>query len=312
MPAVDVRDLSHAFGEQVALREVDFRVEEGELFGVIGPDGAGKTTLFRVLTTLLVPQRGSAEVLGRDTVADFRQLRREIGYMPGEFSLYADLTVRENLDFFATIFGTTVEENYGLVEEIYVQLEPFARRRAGKLSGGMKQKLALCCALIHAPGILFLDEPTTGVDAVSRVEFWDMLGRLRERGITIVVSTPYMDEASRCQRVGLMQGGRLLRVDTPEGVRAGYGHPLYRVTARERYRLLQLLRGRRDTLRADPFGEHVHLTTEHPISPPALADLGDELREAGLTDVEAVPADPTIEDVFLDLLAREDAPEPVG
>lgn len=218
MKAIEVEHISKSYGEVAALRDVSFDVEAGELFGLIGPDGAGKTTLFRLLTTLLKPDAGRASVVGLDIVNDYRDIRKQVGYMPGRFSLYSDLTVRENMDFFASIFGTIIEENYDMVAPIYRQIEPFSDRRAGKLSGGMKQKLALSCALIHKPKVLFLDEPTTGVDVVSRVEFWDMLYALRQQGITILVSTPYMDEAQRCSRVALINKGQILAIDTPQTI----------------------------------------------------------------------------------------------
>lgn len=218
MSAIEVSHISKNYGEVQALKDVNFTVEKAELFGLIGPDGAGKTTLFRLLTTLMEPDEGYAKVAGLDCVKDYRQIRQLVGYMPGRFSLYPDLSVEENLSFFASIFGTTIKENYDLVAPIYRQIEPFRTRRAGKLSGGMKQKLALCCALIHKPEVLFLDEPTTGVDVVSRVEFWDMLSELRNQGITILVSTPYMDEAQRCGRTALINEGCVLDIDTPDSI----------------------------------------------------------------------------------------------
>src|SRR5262249_9118259 len=236
--AVVARGLVKRFGGNAALDGVSFAVGAGELFGFIGPDGAGKTTLFRILATLMVPDGGSAEVLGADPVRRLRALRRRIGYMPGRFSLYPDLSVEENTRFFASVFGTTLEQERERIAPIYSQLEPFKDRRAGALSGGMKQKLALCCALVHRPEILFLDEPTTGVDAVSRREFWDLLGRLKAHGLTAVVSTPYMDEADRCDRVALIQQGRLLTVDTPADVVRSFGRPLFGVHANERYKAL--------------------------------------------------------------------------
>lgn len=214
----------------VALSDISFSVNQGEIFGLIGPDGAGKTTLFRILTSLILPDSGKAQVCGLNPVADFKELRLKIGYMPGRFSLYQDLTVEENLQFFATVFGTTIKENYHLIKDIYSQIEPFKTRPAGKLSGGMKQKLALSCALVHKPEILFLDEPTTGVDAVSRREFWDMLKRLKDHGITIVVSTPYMDEASLCNRIGLINKGKLLSVDTVNAINGKYPYPIFSVS----------------------------------------------------------------------------------
>src|SRR3954468_17092649 len=229
MKIVEATSLKKNYGKKAAvhaLHDISFNVEAGELFGIIGPDGAGKTSLFRILTTLLLPDGGAASVDGLDVVKDFKAIRQRVGYMPGRFSLYQDLTIEENLEFFATIFNTTIQENYDLIKDIYSQIEPFKDRRAGKLSGGMKQKLALSCALIHKPSVLFLDEPTTGVDAVSRKEFWEMLRHLKEQGITILVSTPYMDEASLCDRVALIQNGAILSVDKPDGVIAAYKHPL--------------------------------------------------------------------------------------
>lgn len=225
--AITVNGISKRYGKVQALKGVNMSVEEGELFGLIGPDGAGKTTLFRLLTTLLLPDEGTATVCGYDLVKEYRLIRQQVGYMPGRFSLYSDLSVEENLRFFASLFDTTIEENYSLVAPIYSQIEPFRNRKAGKLSGGMKQKLALSCALIHKPRVLFLDEPTTGVDVVSRVEFWDMLQNLRRQGITILVSTPYMDEAQRCTRVALINGGTILGIDTPDEVIRKSGQPTF-------------------------------------------------------------------------------------
>ncbi len=218
MNAIEVKHISKSYGAVKALQDVSLTVEHGDLFGLIGPDGAGKTTLFRLLTTLLVPDSGSASVEGLDIVRDYQMIRRQVGYMPGRFSLYPDLTVEENMRFFASLFGTTLEANYDLVAPIYSQIEPFKHRPAGKLSGGMKQKLALSCALIHKPTVLFLDEPTTGVDVVSRIEFWDILQGLRQQGITILVSTPYMDEAQRCNRVALINEGRIMDIDMPQRI----------------------------------------------------------------------------------------------
>ncbi len=215
MNAIEAHTLEKSYGSIKALKGVSFDVGKGEIFGLIGPDGAGKTSIFRILATLILPDSGSASVLGLDTVRNYKAIRTRVGYMPGRFSLYPDLSVKENLDFFANIFGVTLEENYDLVAPIYRQIEPFRERRAGKLSGGMKQKLALCCALIHKPEVLFLDEPTTGVDAVSRVEFWEMLLSLKEAGISILASTPYMDEAARCDRIAFMTEGRILETCSP-------------------------------------------------------------------------------------------------
>lgn len=242
MKDIVVQEVNKAYGEVQALQDISLHIDEGELFGLIGPDGAGKTSLFRILTTLLLADSGTASVCGLDVVRDYKEIRWRVGYMPGRFSLYQDLTVEENLNFFATVFNTTVRENYDLIRDIYVQIEPFRKRKAGKLSGGMKQKLALSCALIHRPDVLFLDEPTTGVDPVSRVEFWDMLDRLKRQGITILVSTPYMDEASRCDRIALMRNGRCLSVDTPEGIRSTFDNYLYAIRSASMYKLLLDLR----------------------------------------------------------------------
>src|SRR5882757_2279037 len=242
MPAVTVSNIIKKYGTKkapvTALQGISFEVSQGELFGIIGPDGAGKTSLFRILTTLLLADGGTAMVDGLDVVKGYKKIRERVGYMPGRFSLYQDLTVKENLDFFATIFNTSIEENFDLVKDIYSQIEPFKDRRAGKLSGGMKQKLALSCALIHRPTVLFLDEPTTGVDAVSRKEFWEMLKRLKEQGITILVSTPYMDEASLCDRVALLQSGKILSINTPQGIVEEFGRTLL---AAKSSNMLQLL-----------------------------------------------------------------------
>ncbi len=296
--AIQAFSLSKSFGQTAAASDISFDVGVGELFGLIGPDGAGKTTVFRMLTSLLIPDRGSATVLGLDTVKEYRKLRPRIGYMPGDFSLYRDLSVEENLTFFASIFNTTVAENYHLVEDIYVQLEPFRKRRADKLSGGMKQKLALCCALIHEPDVLFLDEPTTGVDAVSRSEFWDMLDRLIDRGITIVVSTPYMDEASRCHRVALMQEGRVMQIGVPQNISESYPHPLWSVRTGDMYRLPQDLTNADFTISAHRFGDSVHLTTCSNISPEEISEF---LKAQGHQAPVLNRINASVEDVFLQL-----------
>lgn len=303
MPVIDARHLSKSFDDVTAVRDVSFTVDEGEIFGVIGPDGAGKTTLFRLLTTLLLPDAGTASVLELDVVDDYRTLRPRLGYMPGRFSLYPDLSVRENLEFFASAFGTTIEQNYDLIEPIYRQIEPFRDRRAEALSGGMKQKLALSCALVHRPELLVLDEPTTGVDAVSRTEFWDMLKRLQEAELTILVSTPYMKEAVRCDRVALMQDGRLLQIDTPTAITAQYDRPLLAVSADDRYRLLQVLRAYPHAEAVYPFGEVVHVTEERSEAHPE--ELKRHLESEGLTDVEVRPIDASIEDQFIALMSEE-------
>jgi ABC-type multidrug transport system ATPase subunit len=295
------------FGAAQALDGVTVSVGEGELFGFIGPDGAGKTTLFRILTTLLVPDAGSARVLGLDVVKDLWALRSRVGYMPGRFSLYPDLSVAENLEFFASVFGTTVEAEYELIAPIYRQIEPFRDRRAGALSGGMKQKLALSCALVHRPDILFLDEPTTGVDAVSRRELWDLLGRLRATGLTIVVSTPYMDEAGRCDRVALIQKGRILAVDRPGAIGDRYPLPLFAVRSASRYRLLEGLRRFPHAASVYPFGEELHYTDARRGVPDEMVmrELGVYLAAEGIDDAMVAPIRAGIEDAFMAMMGNE-------
>src|SRR6476660_8906495 len=267
MKAVVVDKIVKRYGEKKdvveALHGVSFDVEKGELFGLIGPDGAGKTSLFRILTTLLLPDGGNATVDSFDVVKDYKAIRNRVGYMPGRFSLYQDLTVAENMEFFSTIFNTSIEENYDLVRDIYSQIEPFKDRRAGKLSGGMKQKLALSCALIHRPTVLFLDEPTTGVDAVSRKEFWEMLKRLKQQDITILVSTPYMDEAGLCDRVALIQSGKILSINTPKGVVDQFGKKLYAVKSSDMLHLLNDLKKHEEVEDAYPFGEFHHVVMKN-------------------------------------------------
>jgi ABC-2 type transport system ATP-binding protein len=308
-PAVSVSALGKRFGGIVALDDVTFDVRAGELFGLIGPDGAGKTTLFRMLTTVQLPDAGSARVLGLDIVKDHRAIRSRIGYMPGRFSLYPDLSVEENLRFFASVFGTTLEAGAPIIASIYSQLAPFADRRAGALSGGMKQKLALCCALVHRPELLLLDEPTTGVDAVSRREFWDLLETLRADGLTIVASTPYMDEAARCQRIALIQRGRILDVAEPRTIGARFGRPLLAVRSAERVRLLRALRALPDAHSAFPFGDAVHYAaaSANGEAPAVVAELRRALAEQGIHDAEVTPIEPGIEDVFMELMLREPA-----
>ncbi len=301
VPAVEVRGLVRRYGETRAIEDVSFEVRPGELYGVIGPDGAGKTTLFRILVTLLLPDAGTARVLGHDVVKDLWTLRRLIGYMPGRFSLYPDLSVLENLTFFASLFDTTLEQARATIAPIWVQLEAFAGRRAGALSGGMKQKLALCCALVHRPAILFLDEPTTGVDTVSRREFWDLLARLRAEGLPIVVSTPNMDEAVRCDRVSLMQGGRLLATDRPEEIGRRYPRPLLAVRGADVLGLLGALRRFPHAAAVWPFGESVHYTDARTDVPPdAIArELVIHLEASGLGGVSLAPVAASIEDAFM-------------
>ena len=299
MSAIEVHNLSKSYGKVQALDSVSFSVERGELFGLIGPDGAGKTTLFRLLTTLLKPDSGSAEVDGCDTAEDYLAIRSRVGYMPGRFSLYPDLSVEENLQFFAALFGVTIEDSYDLIAPIYKQIEPFRTRRAGKLSGGMKQKLALSCALIHRPNVLFLDEPTTGVDAVSRSELWDMLSELKERGITILVSTPYMDEASRCDRIALCNEGRILKIDTPEGIVRGFDKQLYGISAKNMFSLLEKARTADGVEDCYPFGEKHHLVAREEFDEAKfVAQLGD------IEGLQIIRTAPTIEDMFIKLMKR--------
>jgi len=296
---ITVRNISKSYKRVKALDDISFEVKPGELFGLIGPDGAGKTTLFRILTTLLIADKGEASVAGYDVVNDYKAIRNHVGYMPGRFSLYQDLTVEENLNFFATIFGTTIEENYDLIKDIYIQIEPFKNRRAGKLSGGMKQKLALCCALIHKPKVLFLDEPTTGVDPVSRKEFWEMLKRLQQKGITILVSTPYMDEAALCDRIALMTDGQILQLSTPDAIIASFPKKIFKVRTAETYRLIQDLKVFTQTHSAYPFGEYMHFTSK--VTDFKADNLTDFLRDKNHTNIEVFETEPTIEDSFMEL-----------
>lgn len=294
--------------EVVAVDDVSFSVNEAEIFGLIGPDGAGKTSIFRMLTTLLLPDSGSASVEGFDVIKEYKSIRNTVGYMPGKFSLYQDLSVEENLDFFATVFGTTIKENYALIEDIYVQLEPFKKRRAGKLSGGMKQKLALCCALIHKPTVLFLDEPTTGVDPVSRKEFWEMLKRLQKQGITILVSTPYMDEAGLCDRIALIQKGKILSIDTPENISVSYSDKIFAVKANNMSMLLKALSEFKNKNSTYAFGEYAHVSVESKQFETANTasefekELRNYLKEQGLENIEIKPIKASVEDSFIKLL----------
>lgn len=285
-----------------AVKEISLEVQPGEIFGLIGPDGAGKSSIFRMLTTLLLPSSGEAWVDGLHIVKDYREIRKRVGYMPGRFSLYQDLSVEENLKFFANLFACSLEENYHLVKDIYIQLEPFKSRRAGKLSGGMKQKLALCCALIHKPSVLFLDEPTTGVDAVSRKEFWEMLGRLKTQGITILVSTPYMDEALRCDRIALMQNGEVLSIDRPAGVKKAFNKNLYAVKHPEMIPLLRTLKAMESVDLCYAFGEYHHLLLK---AGSGEQDILQELNRAGWSGVNLEKIAPNIEDCFIDLMLQK-------
>ncbi len=288
-------------GEITAVNDVSFSVEKGELFGLIGPDGAGKTSIFRMLTTLLLPDSGTASVNGFDVVKDYKSIRKQVGYMPGKFSLYQDLTVEENLTFFATVFNTTIKENFELIREIYVQIEPFKTRRAGKLSGGMKQKLALCCALIHHPTVLFLDEPTTGVDSVSRKEFWEMLKRLKAQGITILVSTPYMDEATLCERIALIQNGKIMTINTPDKIISQYPGKLYSVKSESMSRLLNDIKEFEGIESCNSFGEFHHISFQID-NEEVHKKLLNYLDAKNHKNVDFQITTPTIEDCFINLM----------
>ncbi len=297
--SVFCNDLAKSYGSVPALRGVSMEVAKGEIFGIIGPDGAGKSTLFRILTTLLLPDRGKAYVEGFDTVKEYRNIRRIVGYMPGRFSLYQDLTVEENLNVFASVFNTSVQENYHLIKEIYSHLEPFKTRRAGNLSGGMKQKLALCCALVHKPEVLFLDEPTTGIDPVSRKELWEMLGNLRDQGITILVSTPYMDEASRCDRIALIQRGEFLKTDTPTGIVSGYRNKLWGIKGDKMASLISDIRNVKGIISCFAFGGSLHTAVDESVI--NIAQLKEHLINRGNIDVEIEEIKAGIEDCFMEL-----------
>jgi ABC-2 type transport system ATP-binding protein len=296
---VESSGIGKRFGNTEALKDISFSVNESEIFGFIGPDGAGKTTLFRIITTLLLPDSGEMTIMGLDCKTGYKELRKNIGYMPGRFSLYHDLSVEENLTFYATVFGTTVKENYELISDIYSHIEPFKKRLAGKLSGGMKQKLALSCALIHKPALLVLDEPTTGVDAVSRSEFWEMLKKLKQHNITIIVSTPYMDEAMKCDRVALIQEGNILSIDEPGKIRDGFSKKLYSVKSPGKYKLITALRSFPGTATAYPFGDSVHVTFKADDFDHSVYEY---LNSVGISDLTIQEARAGIEDRFLELM----------
>lgn len=300
--ALIVENISKSYGKTIALQTVDFSVSKGEIFGVIGPDGAGKTTLFRLITTLLIPDSGKITVFENDTVFDYKNIRKNTGYMPGRFSLYQDLTVEENLNFYATAFGTTIAENYDLIKDIYSQIEPYKKRPAGKLSGGMKQKLALSCALIHKPDLLVLDEPTTGVDAVSRKEFWEMLRKLKESGITILVSTPYMDEATLCDRIALMQNGKILAIDTPANVTKLFNKKLFAIKGNPMNLLLKKIREYKNIHSAYLFGQKIHISfiNESVDEKEILKHVSSE----AIADIEIFQIEPGIEDCFMELMTN--------
>lgn len=302
MSSVIIENLSKSYGDVSAVDDISLNIDTGEIFGFIGPDGAGKTTLFRMLTTLLIPDKGKATVEGFDIVKEFKKIRSLVGYMPGRFSLYQDLTVEENLHFFASVFGTTIQENYNLIKDIYVLLEPFRKRKAGKLSGGMKQKLALCCALIHKPKILFLDEPTTGVDPVSRNEFWDMLGYLKNEGITIVVSTPYMDEANKCDRIALMQRGKILETNYLKNIIARYPGKLFAVKSDVMFILLKDLRDYKNSNSVFSFGDSLHYSDSR--TDVTKDDILNYLKSKEHKNILIEEIEPNIEDCFMDLMSK--------
>ena len=298
-------NISKSYGSVQALNDITFSVEQNELFGLIGPDGAGKTTMLRIIATLLLADKGTVTINDWDVVKDYKVIRNNIGYMPGRFSLYQDLSVEENLQFFATIFGTTIQENYDLIRDIYVQIEPFKKRLAGQLSGGMKQKLALSCALIHKPALLVLDEPTTGVDAVSRKEFWEMLKNLRQKGITIVVSTPYMDEASLCDRVALIQDAKIMQIDTPEGIVSQFRKQLFAIRTANMYKLKDDLRHYPDCKSVHLFGQYLHFTSKTEVS--VIEQTTKYLETMGHINIMIMPVKPTIEDCFIALMTDKSA-----
>ncbi|MDP2453525.1 MULTISPECIES: ABC transporter ATP-binding protein [unclassified Kaistella] len=307
MKPIIVNNLTKTYGKKtekvLAVDDVSFDVNPGEIFGLIGPDGAGKTSIFRMLTTVLLPDSGSASIEGFDMVKDYKEIRKILGYMPGRFSLYQDLTIEENLEFFASVFNTTIAENYKLIKNIYIQIEPFKDRRAGKLSGGMKQKLALCCALIHKPKVLFLDEPTTGVDPVSRKEFWEMLRRLKLQGITMVVATPYMDEAALCDRIALMQHGKILSINTPEKISNSYPDLLFEVKAGRTANVLRALENFDQKKNVYAYGEFVHLSVEQSDNF-NIESITEYLKKEGFENIEINPIKASIEDSFIRLLSN--------
>ena len=306
MKSITVQNITKTYGKKnekiLAVDDVSFEVNQGEIFGLIGPDGAGKTSIFRMLTTVLLPDSGSASIENLDVVKDYKEIRKILGYMPGKFSLYEDLTIEENLEFFASVFNTTVAENYHLIKDIYIQIEPFKNRRAGKLSGGMKQKLALCCALIHKPRVLFLDEPTTGVDPVSRKEFWEILQRLKTQGITMVVATPYMDEAALCDRIALIQHGKILSIDTPENISNSYPDAVFEVKAGRTSAVLKALENFDQKKNVYAYGEFVHVTFDkNEIS--SESKIIEYLKKEGFENIEIIPIKASIEDSFIRLLS---------
>lgn len=298
MNEIEIHNLCKSYKDVKALDNLDLTVEKNEFYGLIGPDGAGKTSLLRIITSLLVADSGSILVGGLDPKKDYKKLRTKLGYMPGKFSLYQDLTVEENLKFFARVFGTSIEENYHLIKSIYSQIEPFKNRRAGKLSGGMKQKLALSCALVHKPEILILDEPTTGVDAVSRREFWDMLKEIRSYGITIVVSTPYMEEAILCDKISLMFDGKVVDSGTPDEITNRFKHPLYVAKSKNIPNLLKVMREMKGIKTVNSFGQTLHIIPENQSI--GIQEINDFINSKNISDVEVSKGNAGIEDCFID------------
>jgi ABC-type multidrug transport system ATPase subunit len=305
---VTFENINKSYNGIEAVRDINFEVDKGELFGLIGPDGAGKTTIFQMLTTVLLPDSGTITFDGKNVVDEYKYVRKSVGYMPGKFALYQDLSVTENLEFFATIFGTTIEANYEIIKDIYQQLEPFGHRRAGALSGGMKQKLALSCALIHKPLVLVLDEPTFGVDAVSRAEFWDMLKSLKQRGVTILVSTPYMDEALLCDRVALIQKGTILKIDTPQNIEEQFERNLYKVRTEKVYPVLQFLRNDLGLEHSYTFGQEIHIYSDEVLD---LDEVRAKIEASCHVDFTVEEGKANIEDCFMDMMVRSGLTEKV-
>ena len=305
MSAICIENVSKSYGGKVkAVRDVTFSVEEGEVFGLVGPDGAGKSTLFNILTTLLLPDSGNIKMLGMDVIDDYKAVRQIIGYLPGTFSLYPDLSVQENLDFFAVMYKSSIAENMSIIEPIWKQISPFKDRKAGKLSGGMKQKLALCCALIHCPKVLFLDEPTTGVDPVSRKEFWDILKSIRKHGITVVVSTPYMDEATRCDRIAMIQEGKIIGINTPATFIENFNGKLYTFKSEDIFSLLNAMESCPLDCNYYPYGEHCHIAFYDDIAT-ALPQFEKFLSDNKLQHDEIRAIAPSVEDCFIEIVQRD-------
>lgn len=301
MSVISVSHLDKSYGKVHALRDVSFEVDEAEVFGVVGPDGAGKSTLFNILTTLLLPDSGDAAVLGLDVRTRYLEIRKHIGYLPGTFSLYPDLTVEENLVFFATMYQSSIKENMPLIASIWSQIEPFKKRFAGKLSGGMKQKLALCCALIHKPVLLFLDEPTTGVDPVSRKEFWEILRSIKQQGISVMVSTPYMDEATLCDRIALMQDGRIMRMDTPKNIVRDFNGHLVTLQTPDIFQLLKVMEHYTAHCTFYPYGENLHVIFYEPLEK-VIPEFEAFLQQNDITHGEIKQIEPNIEDCFIEIV----------